>query len=167
MMLYLLRHAIAEERDPQRWPDESRRPLTDEGRVKMRKIARAMGAMDLTFDVMLTSPYARARQTADIVATRFEGVPLVETDQLTPDGSFEGLVDFVRDLPEMPRSVLLVGHEPHLGELACRLLSGQPGAWFPMKKGGLACLEMEHLDARQPRGRLLWLLPPRLLRALS
>lgn len=167
MHLYLLRHAIAAERDPQQWPDDSQRPLTDEGRVKMRKVARGMSALDLSIDIVLSSPYARARETAEMVSRRFAGVPLVETDQLVPDGTFEGLVGFLRDLTEMPRSVLLVGHEPHLGELACHLLAGRPGAWMTVKKGGLACLDVEHLDARQPRARLAWLLTPKLLRALA
>lgn len=167
MQLYLLRHAMAAERDAQQWPDDSQRPLTDEGRVKMRKVARGMGALDLSFDMILTSPYARAQETAEIVARRFAGTPLMASEQLTPDGSFDGLVTFLRELSEMPRSVLLVGHEPHLGEVACQLLSGEPGAFIVMKKGGLACLHVEHLDGRHPRARLEWLLTPKLLRALA
>lgn len=167
MQLYLLRHAIAAERDAQQWPDDSQRPLTDDGRVKMRKVARGMATLDLSFDMILTSPYARAQETAEIVARRFTGTPLMETEQLTPEGTFEGLVTFLRELSEMPRSVLLVGHEPHLGWVACQLLTGEPGAFILMKKGGLVCLQVEHLDARQPRARLEWLLTPKHLRALA
>lgn len=167
MRLYLLRHAVAEMRDARAWPDDRLRPLTGGGREKMRAITRGVVALGLSFDVMLESPYVRARETADEVARCFPRLPRLQTVHLTPEGTREGLITQITTLPDAPRAVLLVGHEPDLGELACAMLSGRTGAWLPLKKGGLACLEVERLDPWQPRARLRWLLTPRVLRALG
>ena len=65
--LYLVRHGLAEERG-EKWPDDTKRPLTEEGIVRMRKAARGLARLGVAVDVVLTSPLVRARQTADIVA---------------------------------------------------------------------------------------------------
>ena len=65
--LYLIRHALAEERGD-KWPDDSRRPLTAGGIAKMKKTARGLARLDIRLDVILTSPLVRTRQTADIVS---------------------------------------------------------------------------------------------------
>lgn len=164
MILYLLRHAIAEARDPMRWPDDSERPLTDDGRRKMQKIAKGIASMGLGVQTLLSSPYTRARETAEIAAAQFR-LQVRYTAALTPEGNFESLVGEIQVLREV-ESVMLVGHEPDLSDVACRLLTGQPGGWMVMKKGGLCKISVEHLDIRYPRARLDWLLTPKLLRRL-
>ena len=72
--LYLIRHGIAEERGDA-WPDDSKRPLTERGISRMRKIARALEHLGVTFDVLLTSPLVRTRQTAEVIASVFEPRP--------------------------------------------------------------------------------------------
>src|SRR5262245_56535456 len=85
--LYLIRHGIAEERSDA-WPDDAKRPLTDQGMSRMRKAARGLERLGVSFDVVLTSPLVRARQTAEIVASAFSPKPqLVTIDSLAPGGS--------------------------------------------------------------------------------
>lgn len=167
MLLYLLRHAVAEARDARRWPDDALRPLSLEGIERMRVAARGMAALELTFDVIFTSPYARARETAEIVSRRFPDVALVERRELAPEQGVDAVTQMLRAAPGPFSAILLVGHEPDLGELACALLSGTHGDWMPLKKGGLVCLEIDRLDVVPPRARLRWAAPPRILRALG
>jgi len=65
--LYLIRHGLAGERGPE-WPDDSKRPLTDEGLSRLRKEARGLRELGVGFDVIVTSPLVRTRQTADVFA---------------------------------------------------------------------------------------------------
>ena len=86
--LYLIRHGVAEERGDA-WPDDAKRPLTEDGIARMRKSARGLARLGVTFDVVLTSPLVRARQTADIVASAFDPRPSIVTiDSLAPGGSY-------------------------------------------------------------------------------
>lgn len=166
MEIYVLRHAIAADRDPNRWSDDSLRPLTDRGKRRMKRAARGMRRLGLKFDAVLSSPYTRARETAEIVAGRM-GFEVIYTEQLTATGSFEGLVAELQNMQPPPRHVLLVGHEPDLSEFICRLVGGQPAHWVVMRKGGLCKITVDHLDIRQTRGRVEWLLTPSHLRALA
>src|SRR3954467_5237920 len=85
--LYLLRHGIAEERG-EKWPDDTKRPLTEDGMARFRKAARALARVGVEVDVVLTSPLVRTRQTAEIFAAAFTPHPAVVTlDALAPDGS--------------------------------------------------------------------------------
>jgi phosphohistidine phosphatase len=161
MNLYVLRHGLAIERGTPGYAKDSDRPLTPKGERKLWQVTEAMHALDLTFDVILTSPYVRARQTAEIVAEAFDArKKLEEVEHLTPDGSFKKLVEYLNDHKPVPASVLLVGHDPHLSELISLLVSGDSHASILMKKGGLCKLSAEAL---QP-GRcsiLEWLLTPK------
>ena len=68
MEIILIRHAKAESRDANTWPDDDVRPLTAEGRAEQRAATRAMKKMGIKFDFLVTSPLLRARETTDIVA---------------------------------------------------------------------------------------------------
>src|SRR4026208_2173297 len=114
MELYLLRHAIALDREKFHGRDDSQRPLTPEGKKKMRRAAEGMRALDLSFDLIFSSPYVRARDTADIVAHAFTNRRhLKMTDLMAPNASPGQIVQHLATLPRT-HSVLLVGHEPHL-----------------------------------------------------
>src|SRR5512132_2307889 len=90
--LYLVRHGVAEERGDA-WPDDSKRPLTDDGMARMRKAARGLARLGVGLDLVLTSPLVRARQTAEILAGALEPRPsVVNIDSLTPDGSYAAVV---------------------------------------------------------------------------
>ena len=118
--LYLIRHGIAEAQG-EAWPDDAKRPLTDDGIARLRKIARGLARLDVSIDVMLTSPLIRARQTAELIATGLDPRPHVTTiDSLAPGGTFAAVL---ADLEKQAKrsGVALVGHEPGIGELAARL----------------------------------------------
>jgi phosphohistidine phosphatase len=158
MDLYLLRHGIAAARGTGKYPDDSRRPLTDKGEKKMRRIADGMKNLGLGFDLILSSPFQRARKTAEIVAKTFRSEELLELTPLLEVGA--DTEDIVQDLASRSAgSVLLVGHEPFLSSLIAVLVAGDPAAAVTMKKGGLCKLRIEGIT----HGRcatLEWLLAP-------
>jgi len=123
--LYILRHAIAVDALTPGIENDSQRPLTQEGAVKMRAIARGMKKMDLELDLLLSSPYIRARQTADIVAGEFKLKSEFHVTSALAPGAPEGKViaEILKRYPQK-NSVLLVGHEPSLSALIAKLLSG-------------------------------------------
>ena len=82
--LYLIRHGVAAERGED-YPDDSKRPLTSDGIARLRKEAKALSALDIGFDQILSSPLVRARQTADVFAEEMKSKPpIANTDALTP-----------------------------------------------------------------------------------
>ena len=106
---------------------EGRRPAAhrQKASASWRQIAEAMEALELSFDLILSSPYLRARQTAEIVAEAFKARKRLElSDSLTPGGSTKKLVELLNRLQPSPESVLLVGHEPYLSGLISLLVSG-------------------------------------------
>ena len=161
--LYFIRHGLAEDRGDA-WPDDNKRPLTDEGMSRLRKAGRGLARIGVSIDVMLTSPLVRARQTADIVAAGLETRPSIVTiDSLAPAGSYAAVI---RDLEKHGRKchIALVGHEPMMGELAARLIGSRHPIEF--KKGSVCRIDVEDLPPAGP-GELRWLLTPRILRALK
>ncbi len=160
MNLFLLRHGLAVERAEFHFASDPLRPLTPKGKRQLRKIAGAMRAMELRFDVILSSPLVRARQTAEIVAADLKlEKRLVFADELKPGGEAKKIVQKISGLKKVPGSGLLVGHEPDLGELISLLVTGKTGAGFALKKAGLAKLEMEKLCFGKCAA-LAWLLTP-------
>jgi len=162
MILYLVRHAVAMEREDWDSSDESR-PLTDEGAERMREAARGLARTGLAVDRILSSPFTRARQTADILAKELDRPKPVLTDALACGCSGVGAL---RELAELKsdESVMLVGHEPDLGHLAAFFLgAARP---LPFKKGAMMAIEFE-CRAGQGKGRILWYLPTKLIRRLT
>jgi phosphohistidine phosphatase len=161
--LYFVRHGLAEERGDA-WPDDTKRPLTEEGMSRLRRAVRGLSGMGVSIDVVLTSPLVRARQTADIVAGGLDPRPsIVNVDSLAPAGSYAAVL---ADLEKHSRKcrLALVGHEPMLGELAARLIGSRHPIEF--KKGGVCRIDVEDLPPAGP-GDLRWLLTPKILRALK
>ncbi len=166
MDLYLVRHAIAEDRSLDQPIPDADRALTPEGIKKMRRNARALRRLAVDIDAVWTSPLERAAQTADIVAAEL-GISsrLSALDALAPTGSFDAVVEELRLHAEF-RGVALVGHQPYLGEFASYLLTGSRAAQLEFKKGGVACIAIS--DFADPlRGKLQWLLTPRQMARLK
>lgn len=164
MLLSLMRHAIAVDRDAGSYPNDDR-PLTEEGRTKMRKGAKGLVRVVPLPDLILTSPLQRARDTAVIVAEAFERPELVvETKHLLASAPEEGLWQEVRRHAPAEH-VMFVGHEPHLSSIAASLLF-TPGLTLDFKKGGLCIIETPSLPPRMA-GVLIALLTPKHLRALA
>jgi phosphohistidine phosphatase len=164
MELYLVRHAIAGVRDPNVWPDDSLRPLTKKGMRRFREAACGLDRFAPRPDAVLSSPFARAWQTAEILAEEAGWPDPIACDALKEYAPAEVLAALGPHAGA--DSVALVGHEPYLSALTLTLMGQSPRLSLEMKKGGVACLRMEQLDFNSP-GQLLWFLPPRVLRALA
>lgn len=167
MILSLLRHGMAVEQGSPDYEDDSQRPLTAKGQRRMWRAAEGMLALGLTYDLILSSPYLRTRQTADIVAQVLkvpDGVQLSAT--LAPDGNPKQLVEELHMDGRAPQTIMLVGHEPYLSRLISTLLTGSPNLAVVMKRGGLCTLDLETLRFGRC-ARLAWLLTPRQLRRLA
>ncbi|HSB67949.1 MAG TPA: phosphohistidine phosphatase SixA [Candidatus Methylomirabilis sp.] len=160
MELYILRHAIAVTRGTAGFPQDSERPLTDAGRAKLRRVVRGMNALGLGFDLILSSPSVRARQTAQDVASQMGAEKKLRlTPHLAPDGDPRALVRQIASLGAASGRILLVGHEPCLSELISLLVSGDARTAITLKKAGLCKLTVQRL--RHGRCAVLeWLLTP-------
>jgi phosphohistidine phosphatase len=164
MKIYLLRHGIAADHGDPRYPRDSERPLTPEGRRKTRLVANALGKLGVKPDIILTSPFVRAHQTAEITATVLRLKKRLQVCQhLASGGDAKRLIAEISKSHGRAESVMLVGHEPDLSQLASLLISGKPdGAMIELKKGGLCVLETDTLRAGKC-ATLLWLAPPKVV----
>lgn len=163
MDVYLLRHGIAENGRPG-MPD-AERELTAEGRKKLREVMRLARTAGVQPDAVLTSPYARALQTAAITAEALDySGELVRTETLAPHSRPELAWDEVR-LRRDASQILLVGHEPLFSHLAAFLLDA-PTLRVDFKKGAMLRIEMDQSGAR-PRGMLRWFISPKMAGAKS
>ena len=166
MNLYLLRHGIAAEPDLAGYAPDSERPLTAKGAARLRETARAMQKLKLSFDLVLSSPFLRAKQTAEIIVRNLKlKKKLSITDDLTPVGNPRLVIQELNLLRPEPENVLLVGHEPYLGKLIALLAAGNTSLEIDFKKGGLCKLEAEFLLYGRC-SKLVWLLTPRQMRLM-
>jgi phosphohistidine phosphatase len=161
--LFLIRHGVAEERGDA-WPDDAKRPLSEDGIERFQRSARALARLDVWIDVVLTSPLVRARQTADIVASAFDPRPSIITiESLAPGGSYASLV---ADLEKHGRKtrIALVGHEPGIGELGARLIGSRHS--FEFKKGAVCRIDVDEIPPVGP-GDLRWFLTPKVMASIK
>jgi phosphohistidine phosphatase len=163
MRLYLMRHGVAINREDPECPPEPERHLTPKGIDKSRAAARGLRTLKINPDLVLTSPYLRAVQTAEIVCVALE-IPVSHirhTDTLLPGAPpqmlFEELSKAKAD------EVICFGHAPNLDEVIARAVHA-PKSFTELKKAGVACIEMDSLSPAD--GRLIWLFTSRALREL-
>src|SRR5258708_10736877 len=167
MDLYLLRHGLAVELDNPDCGRDSERALTGEGKRKLQQVADALQALEISYELILTSPYRRALQTAEIIAEALELTKKIQcTDHLIPGSSGRKLIDYINDLKSAPDSLLLVGHEPDLSRLISLLVAGDSNASITLKKGGFSKLKLESLKYGQCAS-LEWLLTPAPMRLMA
>ena len=162
MNLYVVRHAIAVDEGTSDYGSDSERPLTDKGRKKMRQIAKGLRNLGVEFDLILSSPYVRARETAEILGDVFKMkkkiafsenlIPMAEPDLLIAEINENHSVD----------SLALVGHEPHLSSLVGLLTAEGTKLDITLKKGGVCCLSADDLH-HEHHATLEWLLTPGIL----
>ncbi len=167
MKLLLVRHGIAEVRDVFRAtgkPDEER-PLTEEGRSKMARVALGLRELVPELDLIASSPLVRAQQTASIVADAYGMKVGATTNALNPDALLSDLVEWTasRGADEV---IATVGHEPHLSILVTWFLCGVEESRVVFKKGGAALLEFRGRP-RKGGAVLRWLESPKTLRRLA
>jgi len=166
VLLYLVRHADAGDRDVHLWPDDRERPLTPKGRQRFEKAAPALRRIAADVDVVLSSNLVRAWQTAQIASKKGGWPAPVECSALEPAGTS---VEVVNALSPYLNStgVALVGHEPNLSLLASHLVTNNEMVTpFQFAKGGMACIAFGEAP-RAGAGRLRWFLSPKLARALA
>ena len=165
--LFVLRHGIAVVRGDASYPLDSDRPLTTRGVKRLRRIAKGMRQMKVAYDLLLTSPYRRALETAFIVAREYGTGELIQTSQaLRAEVLPEEVIRSVQEKYSPCRRLLLVGHEPQLSALISTLTSGNASARPLLKKGGLCKLEVEKLQIGKC-ANLIWLLTPRQLISIA
>lgn len=164
MHLYLIRHGIAIDRDDPKCPPDTERPLTPEGIKKSKAVALGLAAIGVHPDAVLTSPWLRASQTADI----FCEVMGFSSKKITHVDALKGTSppsDLFRELAKLrAKDVFCFGHEPHLHLVIGQVL--HTGTRITeLKKAGVAFLNLDHVSP--PHGQLLALYPPKTLRLLG
>ena len=169
MNLLVIRHAIAEDKElfALTGRSDDLRPLTAEGRSKMRRASKGLRELVSAPGLVATSPLVRARETAEIVAAAF-GVTRIETvDALRPESSYDDLVAWLGTRSaEDGQLTALVGHEPHLGGLVTWLMTGSAQSRVELKKGAACLLAFDGAPSRG-EGTLRWLATPSVLRSLA
>jgi len=162
MQLYIVRHGIAIDREGPKAPPDPDRYLTEEGIERTRQVAKGIVALGATADLLMSSPYVRAMQTAEIFAAALEypKQKIRRTDLLLP-GSEASL--FFRELAKDKHSstIFCFGHAPQLDDLIAAALRSKHHV-TSLKKAGIALLELKRISP--PNGQLLWLATPKLLR---
>ncbi|PWH14424.1 MAG: phosphohistidine phosphatase SixA [Anaerolineae bacterium] len=168
MNLYIIRHAIAVEPGTPGYEDDSLRPLTPKGSEKMTNIARGLKSLGVCFDLILSSPYVRALETAHILLKilKMKKEQLVTTEHLTPLSLPDEVIGEINEKYYDVESIALVGHEPNLSALIGLLVAGDAGLSIEMRKGGVCFLSAENLR-HERRATLEWLMMPKHLVALG
>jgi phosphohistidine phosphatase len=161
--IYLVRHAIAEERGP-KWPDDDQRPLTRQGIARMRLAVRGLRRLGVQVDHVLTSPLVRAAQTAEILSRDLKSAPKVTIFPPMAPGNPPAAVAAALAPFASARALALVGHEPDLGGLAAWLTGAREALEF--RKGGVARIDVAAIPPGRT-GRLVWFALPKMLRALA
>ena len=164
MLLYLVRHGIAVDREDPNCPPDTERPLTPRGMKKSHAAALGIRAMKVKPDAVLTSPWLRAMQTAEIFSEviGFSSKKIIRTDALKGTST---PAELLRELSKMKvKEVMCFGHEPHLHLVIGQILRTSARI-TELKKTGVACLELERISP--PQGQLLALYPPSTLRVLG
>ena len=160
MNLYLIRHAIAEEETPS--GEDSQRGLTDKGAKRMRQIAKGLRTLGVEFDLILTSPYTRAQQTAEILADVFKiKKQVAASENLIPMGDPDLLLAEINEKYSV-LSLAIVGHEPYLSTFVSLLTAGGSPVEMTFKKGGVCHLSTDDLHHTH-KATLEWLLTPGVL----
>ncbi len=164
MLLYLIRHGIAVDREAPNCPPDTERPLTPKGIKRSRAAALGLHALDAKPNAVLTSPWLRAVHTAEIFCETM-GYPtrkIVRTDALKGTSA---PTELLRELQRTKAKVVwCFGHEPHLHLVIGHVLHTSAKI-TELKKAGVAVLELEHHSPTQ--GRLVALYPASTLRALA
>ena len=164
MYLYLVRHGIAVPRDASNVAKDADRLLTARGAERFQLCVRGLKRLKIGLDEIWTSPLVRAEATARLLADGFPAAKLRIERALSPDGDREQLIRRLRSR-HSNNGVALVGHEPFLSEFCTSLMGGR-GSSVRLKKGGVACLEVDDLNLPL-HGDLCWLLMPRQLKMIE
>ncbi|MBE9005653.1 phosphohistidine phosphatase SixA [Fortiea sp. LEGE XX443] len=163
MELYLIRHGIAQEREAGIKDEE--RELTKEGRQKTEKVAQRLIKLDLQFDLIVTSPLVRARQTAEIFIATGLSSQLEESTHLAPGGNLSSWLVYWLEPKNYSQNtrLALVGHEPDLSSWTEILLWGEAKGGLVLKKAGMIGVKLPEAGSVVGRSQMFWLTPPKYL----
>ena len=167
MQLLLIRHAIAEEREDyaSTGKRDAERPLTEFGRRRMSKNARGLRRIAPKIDIIVSSPYTRAKETAGIVAESLGIKSNAITETLIPDRHPREFLAWLAG--QSPDAVIAaVGHEPHLGRLLHWAIAAKADTHAVFKKGGACLLEFGD-EVKAGSALLQWLVTPSHLRSIG
>ena len=162
MQLYIVRHGIAIDREDPKCPPEAERYLTEEGVEKTKQVAKGIAALGIHADLMVSSPYVRAMQTAAIFAAALDypKQKIRRTDSLLPGAEPTAILrELARD--KNASSVFCFGHAPHVDGLLAAAV-GASHHITSMKKAGVGLVELKRFSP--PNGQLVWLATPKLIR---
>ncbi len=160
--LYFIRHGIAAE--PENYPQDEDRPLTDKGQKKTRQVAQRLRELDLTVDLILTSPLLRAHQTALILQEMGLTPEVKLSTSLAPGGDINNWLSWLTQWRSQGGTHLgLVGHQPDLGHWAEILIWGEMRERLVLKKAGIVGLNLLHSGDSVGNSELFWLTSPKLL----
>jgi phosphohistidine phosphatase len=160
MRVILFRHGIALDREDPRCPPDPARPLTGRGRKRTQAAVRGLARLEARPDRILSSPYVRALQTAEVAADALGHGGAIQTeDALRPVQDPQPLIARLSEMDA--ETVLCVGHNPNLNELLAAL-TGRTGSFTWLRKAGAACVTLDG-----GTGTLEWLLEPKALRRLG
>lgn len=164
--LILIRHSVAFEREEFRKKtklDDAFRPLTVKGRRRLEKMSRMMKKRWIkNLDLIITSPYTRARQSAQIISQVFDEQKVIECAELVPQSPPQAFVKWMKSQNFKGNTFAIVGHEPNLSLLATYLLAGNEYAFLEFKKAGLMCLEVDMVKSLGPSSaQLQWFIAPK------
>jgi phosphohistidine phosphatase len=164
MLLYLVRHGIAEDAEGAKTSDEKRQ-LTKEGRTKAAKAATGLKKLDCCPECIISSPLSRAYQTAEIFGGILKFKSAINLKAFLKPGAFpEGTVNYLKQ--SHCESVMCIGHMPDLALLASYLISGTDTTEIGFKKAGVCCISFEN-GIGPGKGCLEWLLQPKQLRKIG
>lgn len=167
IQFYIFRHGVAVERGTSGYEDP-KRPLTKKGSKEVKKVVKVLRDGGFDPDVILTSPFLRASKTAEITAEVLrKEKSLRYCMELVPGEPVIKLFKEMKKLTSKNRTVLLVGHEPHLSSFISFLISGQLKGSFLLKKTGICKVVFEKSLLNPGQGKLEWFLPPAMIRSLK
>ncbi|HKV89973.1 MAG TPA: histidine phosphatase family protein [Thermoplasmata archaeon] len=166
MRLVVVRHGPSEPRDPVRWVDDDRRPLTRDGRKTTRGAADGLAILEPNLRTLLTSPATRARSTAEILRERLGAPKAAEWAELAPEAPAAPLLERLARHHEPKGTVAVVGHEPQMGELIGLSLTGEAVSITRLSKAGAAAISFPKA-VRAGAGTLDWRLDRRALARLG
>lgn len=162
MELYLLRHGVAEDHKP--GAKDADRALTADGKKRLREVLQVAREAGVKPPLILTSPYRRARETAEIAREVLHPAAVIEpANSFVPNGEMRDAWAEIRARRDC-ECLLIASHEPFLSLFTAHLLNA-PGMMVDFKKGGLVRIDVEGFGP-QPRGVLRWMLTPRLASAM-
>jgi phosphohistidine phosphatase len=162
MDLYVIRHAWAGQYGDPQWPDDSHRPLTDEGKTRFARVVATLAQRGLAPGIIASSPMVRCLQTARILSEGLSGErPVVELEELLPGSQLDGLLRWTAKKAAEYDQIAWVGHAPDVGQLTAELIGFSEGC-IRFSKGAVAAVRF--YDAIQAgQGELRWLVTAKLL----